>query len=147
MPRHNPADPLPDATHEAYVQACARGMGPTQAAATAGLKDYRRVERQQAFKHRLEHLRLEAHDSTLTLQYLVVELKRTASSARAAGQYKNANEALSQLAELYTKHSELRSDAQRKSEPGTAAPSDLAAKRAAREARLSAVSPEAAANE
>lgn len=138
MPRHNPADPLPDATHEAYVQACARGMGPTQAAASAGLKDYRRVERQQAFKNRLEHLRSEAHDPTLTLQYLVVELKRTASSARAAGQYKNANEALSQLAELYTRHPELRSD--RTGQRGAVValtPAQEIERRAARDARLS----------
>jgi hypothetical protein len=146
-PVHDPLQPLPDPAHEKYVQQRALGLGPTEAAAAVGLKNFRLVERHASFRARLEALLRSAaeHDSTITLGYLVVELKRTAASARGAGQHKNANEALRQLAELYVKHPELRGEVAAKSEPAKAvAPTELAAKRAAREARLSAVPAEAA---
>lgn len=113
MPRHNPETPLPDATQEAYVQARAKGTGPAQAAKETGCARYRLVERQQAFTARLKLLSgAVTSDPTLTLEFLVVELKRTISGARAAGQYKNANEALAQLCELYADYPHLRGDAQ-----------------------------------
>lgn len=144
MPRpvHDPLEPLPDPAHEAYVQQRALGMGPTEAAAAVGLKAFKLVERHASFRGRLEALLRAAaqHEPNITLGYLVVELKRTVASARGAGQHKNANEALAQLTELYLKHPDLRGDAAKKSEPAAAAPTELAAKRAAREARLSAVS-------
>lgn len=150
MPRpvHDPLQPLPDPAHEAYVQRRAQGMGPTEAAAAGGLKSFKLVERHASFRGRLEALLRQAaeHDPTITLGWLVVELKRTVASARGAGQHKNANEATKQLAELYAKHPELRGD----KEPPRPAPvvsvADKSERRAAREARLSVVS-EAAANE
>jgi hypothetical protein len=145
VPRHNPESPLPDATQEAYVQARAKGMGPAQAAEATGLPRYRLVERQAAFTARLKLLSGEVTDDpTLTLQFLVTELKRTVSGARSAGQFRNANEALSQLAELYERHPELRGDAPKKEAP--AAPATREERRAAHRGRL-AVVPEAAADE
>lgn len=148
MPRHNPETPLPDATQEAYLQARARGAGPAQAAKETGCARYRLVERQQAFTARLKLLSgAVTSDPTLTLEFLVVELKRTISGARAAGQYKNANEATKQLAELYAKHPELRGDAKAAPAAQSAAPAtpvQLEERRRAREERLSAVPAEAA---
>lgn len=144
MPRHNPETALPDATQEAYVQARAKGMGPAQAAEATGLARYRLVERQAAFAARLKLLSGEAtSDPTLTLQFLVVELKRTVQGARAAGQFKNANEALAQLAELYDRHPKLRSDEVSQRAVVELAPAKADELRRAREARLSV----AAANE
>lgn len=144
MPRpiHDPLEPLPDPAHESYVQRRAQGEGPTEAAAAVGLKAFKLVERHASFRGRLEALLRAAaqHDPSITLGYLVVELKRTVASARGAGQHKNANEALSQLAELYHKHPELRGDAATQKPAQPSSPTDLAAKRAAREARLAAVS-------
>jgi len=138
VPRHNPETPLPDPTQEAYVQARAKGMGPTQAAKASGLERYRQVERQTAFRERLRILSGEAaSDPTLTLQYLVLELKRTAAGARAAGQYKNSNEALSQLAELYARHPELRGESAAERVPS--APGSRRERRTALRGRLAVV--------
>lgn len=143
MPRHNPETALPDATQEAYVQARAKGMGPAQAAKEAGCTRYRLVERQAAFAARLKLLSGEAtSDATLTLQFLVIELKRTVQGARAAGQFKNANEALAQLAELYDRHPELRGDKAKPEKPA-AASAPREERRAAHRGRL-AVVPEVA---
>lgn len=142
MPRLNPATPLRDAAQELYVQQRAKGVGPTQAADIAGLANYRAVERQVAFKARLAELSgVAAADPTITLHWLVSELKMTVSGARAANQYKNATEALSQLAELYERHPELRGDAAKPQAP--AAPATREERRAGHRGRL-AVVPEAA---
>lgn len=144
MPRHNPETPLPDVTQEAYVQARAKGMGPSQAAEATRCTRYRLVERQAAFQARLRLLSGEAAgDPTLTLQFLVTELKRTVQGARSAGQFKNANEALAQLAELYDKHPSLRSDKQEQESGSSAAPATRQERRAAHRGRL-AVVPEVA---
>lgn len=142
-PVHDPLEPLPDPAHEAYVQQRALGMGPTEAAAAVGLKSFRLVERHASFRGRLEALLRAAaqHDPSITLGYLVVELKRTVASARGAGQHKNANEALSQLAALYAKHPELRGDAKEK--PAAPAAGTRTERREAHRGRL-AVVPEAA---
>lgn len=148
MPRpvHPPLEPLPDPAHEAYVQQRALGMGPTEAAEKVGLKGFKLVERHASFRARLEALLRSAaeHEPNITLGYLVIELKRTAASARGAGQHKNANEALRQLAELYAKHPELRGDVARKEAPVAATTREQ--RRAANRGLLSAV-PGAAANE
>lgn len=146
MARHNPATPLPDPAHEAYAQQRALGIGPTQAAAAVGLRDYRRIERQISFKERLAELSDEAApDAVLTLPWLVMQLKRTVTSARAANQFKNANEALSQLAELYKQHPELRGDAPQRKQGAERA--ETPQERRARLRSRLAVVPEAAANE
>jgi hypothetical protein len=89
MPRpvHDPLEPLPDPTHEAYAQQRALGMGPTEAAEAVGLRAFRLVERHASFRGRFEALLRAAaqHDPRITLGWLVVELKRTAASARGAG--------------------------------------------------------------
>lgn len=150
MPRpvHDPLEPLPDPAHEAYVQQRALGMGPTEAAAAVGLKAFKLVERHASFRGRLESLLRAAaqHDPTIKLGWLVQELKRTAASARGAGQFKNANEALAKLAELYERHPELRGDKEPPRPAAVISAADQLERRAAREARLSVVS-EAAANE
>jgi hypothetical protein len=146
VPRLNPATPLRDAAQELYVQQRAKGVGPTQAADIAGLANFRSVERQVAFKSRLAELSgAAAADPTITLHWLVSELKMTVSGARAANQYKNATEALSQLAELYERHPELRGDAAKPQAPTGAQPTRQQ-RRSSLRARLSVVS-EAAANE
>jgi hypothetical protein len=145
VPRLNPATPLRDAAQELYVQQRAKGVGPTQAADIAGLANFRSVERQVAFKSRLAELSGEAAaDPTITLHWLVRELKMTVSGARAANQYKNATEALSQLAELYERHPELRGD-QKPQAPAGVQPTRQQRRSSLRD-RLSVV-PEAAANE
>jgi hypothetical protein len=136
---HDPLEPLPDPAHEAYVQRRAQGLGPTEAAAAVGLKAFKLVERHASFRGRLEALLRAAaqHDPTITLGWLVVELKRTVASARGAGQHKNANEALSQLAELYAKHPELRGDAAEGAAPP--APGTRQERRAGHRGRLAVV--------
>jgi hypothetical protein len=140
MPRHDPATPLPNPVHEAYAQQRVLGLGPTPAAAAAGLTDFRRIERHVTFKARLKELSAaSAPDPTLTLQWLVTELKRNATGASAVGQYKNTLEATRQLAELYAKYPQLRGDVKAAGGGGrtTLTPEELADQRAAREARLS----------
>lgn len=144
-PVHDPLEPLPDPAHERYVQQRALGLGPTEAAAAVGLKGFRLVERHASFRARLEALLRAAaqHDQTITLGWLVVELKRTVASARGAGQHKNANEATKQLAELYAKHPELRGDKEPPKAAVVVSADEQRERRAQREARLSV----AAANE
>ncbi len=142
MPRpvHDPLEPLPDPAHEAYVQQRALGMGPTEAAVAVGLKGFKLVERHASFRGRLEALLRAAtqHDPTIKLGWLVQELKRTAASARGAGQYKNANEALAKLAELYERHPDLRGDQTKPAAPA-AAQAPRRDRRMAHRARLSVV--------
>ena len=129
---------------EAYAQVRAQGVGPAQAAQRTGLQGYRGVERQVAFRERLRELTGDVVDDPgVTLQWLVSELKRTVHGARTAGQYKNANEATKQLAELYAKHPELRGDKDAARPALVISAAEQLERRAQREARLSV----AAANE
>lgn len=145
LPKHNPLSPLPDATHEAYLQQRVRGVGPSEAALATGCAKYRDVERRFAFKARLRSLTAPStFSATIELRELVVKWKQLADAATAANQFKNAATALDKLAELHKRYPALRGDGEASAPAVAAAPEAREDRRARNRALLSAVPAEAA---